>query len=155
MAGAPRGSATLGSLRTDARAEGRRCTRPARGVARRRVPARARRRRLGADPGCLPPRRAQRTARRHPLARGQEVPERTPQLPRPHRLLDLKVSQPPRAATRHARAASIKGVHMRRRLLALAALLFSAGAAMSLVGVTASSAGGHVKTYKHIFIIMM
>jgi len=42
---------------------------------------------------------------------------------------------------------------MKRRLLALAVIVFTAGLALSLA--TTSSAGGHVKNYKHIFIIMM
>jgi len=42
---------------------------------------------------------------------------------------------------------------MKRRLLTLAVLVSTAGLTLSLA--TASSAGGHVKNYKHIFIIMM
>src|SRR5689334_865134 len=44
---------------------------------------------------------------------------------------------------------------MKRRLLPLAVLVITAGLTLSLTGATTSSAGGHVKNYKHIFIIMM
>ncbi|HEX3453128.1 MAG TPA: alkaline phosphatase family protein, partial [Gaiellaceae bacterium] len=44
---------------------------------------------------------------------------------------------------------------MRRRLLLLAVLVFTAALTVSLTGATTSSAGGHVKNFKHIFVIMM
>ncbi len=42
-----------------------------------------------------------------------------------------------------------------KRLLALAAVILSAGLTAAAVGTSTSAAGGHVKNFKHIFIIMM
>jgi phospholipase C len=44
---------------------------------------------------------------------------------------------------------------MKRRLLVLAVLVLTAGLAISLAGATTSSAGGHVKNFRHVFVIMM
>src|SRR5437588_9474942 len=42
-----------------------------------------------------------------------------------------------------------------KRLLLLAVLILTAGLTFAVVGASTSAAGGHVKNYKHIFIIMM
>jgi len=44
---------------------------------------------------------------------------------------------------------------MRKRLLLLAAVVLTAGLTTAVVGASTSAAGGHVKNYRHIFIIMM
>jgi phosphatidylinositol-3-phosphatase len=44
---------------------------------------------------------------------------------------------------------------MKWRLFSLAVAVLAAGLIASVVGASTSAAGGHVKTYKHIFIIMM
>jgi len=42
-----------------------------------------------------------------------------------------------------------------KRLLLLAVVILTAGLTFAVVGASTSAAGGHVKNYKHIFIIMM
>jgi hypothetical protein len=44
---------------------------------------------------------------------------------------------------------------MSKRLAVLAALIITAGLTFAVVGASTSSAGGHVKNFKHIFVIMM
>ena len=44
---------------------------------------------------------------------------------------------------------------MKRRLLVLAVLVFSASLALSLAGTSTSATGGHVKNFKHVFVFMM
>ena len=42
-----------------------------------------------------------------------------------------------------------------KRLLVLASLILTAGLAIAVTGASTSAAGGHVKNFKHIFVIMM
>jgi hypothetical protein len=44
---------------------------------------------------------------------------------------------------------------MSKRLAVLAALILTAGLTFAVVGTSTSAAGGHVKNFKHIFVIMM
>jgi hypothetical protein len=44
---------------------------------------------------------------------------------------------------------------MIKRLTVLAALILSAGLTVAVLGTSTSAAGGHVKNFKHIFVIMM